>query len=83
MSYLIVIHLSLKPGIYAASALLIAPLQRPEIVTACLAVAGPVSNNVVRLTNRGEWNISAVDLQRKFNVVQVNLVNDFVANGYV
>lgn len=57
-------------------------MQRPEIVTACLAVAGPVSDNVVRLTNRGEWNISAVDLQRKFNIVQVNLVNDFVANGY-
>eukprot|EP00045_Choanoeca_perplexa_P003167 m.28959 g.28959 ORF g.28959 m.28959 type:complete len:421 (+) comp11901_c0_seq2:137-1399(+) len=56
--------------------------KRPEIVTACLAVAGPVSNNVVRLTNRGEWNISATELQLNFNIVQVNLVNDFVANGY-
>eukprot|EP00730_Choanoeca_flexa_P017893 TRINITY_DN8663_c0_g1_i2.p1 TRINITY_DN8663_c0_g1~~TRINITY_DN8663_c0_g1_i2.p1 ORF type:complete len:419 (+),score=108.56 TRINITY_DN8663_c0_g1_i2:124-1380(+) len=56
--------------------------KRIKLSTACFAVAGPVSNNIVRLTNRGEWNITATDLERKFGINHVRLVNDFVANGY-
>lgn len=49
--------------------------------TACLAVAGPVNNNAVSLTNLG-WIIDGTHLQDAFQIVKVRLVNDFVAAGY-
>ncbi|EDQ84837.1 uncharacterized protein MONBRDRAFT_34533 [Monosiga brevicollis MX1] len=57
-------------------------VKRITISTACFAVAGPVSDNVVRLTNRGEWNIAAKELESSFGIQEVRLVNDFVANGF-
>lgn len=49
---------------------------------ACFAVAGPVSNNRVRFTNRDSWSIDGDELQQSFRIKQVRLVNDFLAVGY-
>lgn len=51
-------------------------------LTACFAVAGPVTNNSVSFTNRKEWSINGDDIQQTFNIKTVKLVNDFVAVGY-
>jgi len=51
----------------------------PEIPEhALLAVAGPVSQGEVRLTNR-EWCISVAELKSRFGFSSVTLVNDFAA----
>lgn len=51
-------------------------------LTACFAVAGPVTNNTVSFTNRKEWSINGNDIQETFKIRTVKLVNDFVAVGY-
>ncbi|MEH6410087.1 MAG: glucokinase [Hyphomonas sp.] len=43
---------------------------------ACFALAGPVMNGEVKLTNR-PWHVSARDISRRFKIVQVHLINDF------
>lgn len=58
-----------------------AHLFKPPIA-ACLAVAGPVDNNVVRFTNRGSWTIDGDQIAQEFGIKVVELVNDFVAAGY-
>jgi glucokinase len=47
----------------------------------CFAVAGPVIDNTVRLTN-SQWTLSGVDLAREFGAEQVRLLNDFEAAAY-
>lgn len=49
---------------------------RPE--HACFAIAGPVSNNAVKLTNR-DWSIIGQDLKTDFDLESVCLINDFAA----
>jgi len=51
-------------------------------VTACLAVAGPVSSNRVQFTNREDWVIDGHKLAQQLHFQEVRLVNDFAANGY-
>ena len=51
-------------------------------VTACLAVAGPVKNNVVRFTNRDTWEIDGDQIGEELGIKKVVLINDFVAAGY-
>lgn len=51
-------------------------------VTACLAVAGPVSNNSVEFTNKKEWSIVGDDIASHFGIRHVRLINDFMAVGY-
>ena len=48
----------------------------------CLAVAGPVSDNKVRFTNRDSWSIDGALTSSLFGIQSVRLINDFVANGY-
>ena len=43
---------------------------------ACFALAGPVENGEVQLTNR-PWHVSARDISRRFNIAHVHLINDF------
>lgn len=50
--------------------------------TACLAIAGPVRDNRVRLTNRDSWLIDGNELAKAFHIHSVSLVNDFLAMGY-
>eukprot|EP00929_Paragymnodinium_shiwhaense_P114055 TRINITY_DN82379_c0_g1_i1.p1 TRINITY_DN82379_c0_g1~~TRINITY_DN82379_c0_g1_i1.p1 ORF type:complete len:495 (-),score=101.53 TRINITY_DN82379_c0_g1_i1:290-1774(-) len=52
---------------------------KPEV--ACLAVAGVASQNTARLTNL-DWLIDGDELQQKFGMKQVEVINDFVAQGY-
>ena len=44
----------------------------------CMALAGPVSNGAVRLTNR-QWHISETELSKTFGFENVRLYNDFTA----
>jgi glucokinase len=52
---------------------------RPEV--ACLAVAGVAQLNMCRLTNL-DWLIDGPALQERFGIVYVEVINDFVAQGY-
>ncbi|NET26359.1 glucokinase [Okeania sp. SIO1I7] len=48
---------------------------------ACFAIAGPVVNNTVKLTNL-PWILDAKLLEKELGVSQVSLINDFEAVGY-
>ena len=51
--------------------------QKP--MRALFAMAGPVRNNRVRLTNRAGWDVSGPDLAAHFGLAEVLVVNDFAA----
>ena len=51
----------------------------PEAV--CLAAAGPVVNESVKVTNN-HWDISAADTRADFGIEAVRLINDFTAIAY-
>jgi glucokinase len=51
-------------------------------ITACLAAAGPVKNNIVRFTNRDSWEIDGDQIGEELGIKKVFLINDFVAAGY-
>jgi glucokinase len=51
-------------------------------LTACIAVAGPVKDNIVRFTNRDGWIIAGRQIAERFRIKSVQLVNDFLAAGY-
>jgi glucokinase len=48
---------------------------------ACLAVAGPVIDNCMNLTNRG-WQVSGAELATQLGVPHVHFINDLEAVGY-
>eukprot|EP00873_Tetraselmis_striata_P023217 jgi/Tetstr1/443481/TSEL_031489.t1 len=52
------------------------------IKVATFAVAGPVDCNRVAFTNRSDWVVDGNDLSETLKIKSVNLINDFVANGY-
>jgi len=58
-------------------------LKTSDVVpkTACIAVAGPVSQDHVMMTNIG-WVIDAREIERLFSIPVARLINDFLANGY-
>lgn len=51
----------------------------PEV--ACLAVAGVAQQNICRLTNL-DWIIDGPKLSKRFGIPVVEVINDFVAQGY-
>lgn len=53
-----------------------------KIISCCLATAGPVSNNRINFTNREGWIVDGRAIKEEFGIEHVQLVNDFVANGY-
>ncbi len=53
--------------------------QKPE--KACFAIAGPIVNNTVKLTNL-PWMIDAKLMENELGISQVSLINDFEAVGY-
>jgi len=61
--------------------LLKANASRPP-TTACLAVAGPVSNNCATLTNLATWEISGDKIASALGLKRIRIINDFVAMGY-
>jgi glucokinase len=48
---------------------------------ACMAVAGPVKNNIVRMTNR-DWLISGSELTNRFGFEKLIILNDAAAIAY-
>ena len=55
--------------------------KHTPIKAACFAIAGPVQNNEVHVTNL-PWVINESSLKNKFNIGIVKLINDFQAVGY-
>lgn len=53
-----------------------------KVNSCCFAVAGPVSNNRINFTNREGWIVDGNAVEEDLNVDKVQLLNDFVANGY-
>lgn len=53
----------------------------PPIDVASLAVAGPIVDAAVKLTNL-PWRISAETLRKRFGIADVILINDFAALAY-
>lgn len=51
-------------------------------IQACIACAGPVSNNAVAMTNRDGWVITGATIKNMFGIRDVSLINDFLAVGY-
>ena len=48
---------------------------------ACIAVAGPVQKDIIRVTNL-DWEISASRTRRNLNLKSFHLINDFAALAY-
>lgn len=53
----------------------------PKPEKACFAIAGPIVNNSVKLTNL-VWFLDAERLQQELGIPKISLINDFVAVGY-
>ncbi|MEB3341084.1 glucokinase [Okeania sp.] len=53
--------------------------QQPE--KACFAIAGPVVNNTVKLTNL-PWMLDGKQMEKELDISQISLINDFAAIGY-
>jgi glucokinase len=51
----------------------------PDVI--CLAVAGPVINGTVQVTNN-HWTLSVADIAADFNISDVKLLNDFEAVAF-
>ncbi len=49
--------------------------------SACIGVAGPVSDNCAQVTNL-EWRLDAAQLSKDTGIATVKLINDFQAIGY-
>ena len=56
-------------------------IETRDIAAAAFAVAGPVVDGTVKVTNL-PWTISEVELTKAFSFKKVNLLNDFEAAGY-
>jgi glucokinase len=54
---------------------------RGKVTSCCLAVAGPIEKNRVTMTNR-DFVIDGHVISEALGIPRVELINDFVANGY-
>lgn len=55
--------------------------QKPIPEKACFAIAGPIVNNTVKLTNL-PWILDAKLMEGELGISHVSLINDFEAVGY-
>ncbi len=46
--------------------------------SACVAIAGPIDGDVIKMTNLN-WSFSASDIQKQFNFEHFDVINDFAA----
>ncbi len=53
-------------------------LENLSVAAACIAIAGPVGGDVVRMTNL-PWSFSKRHIQRKFALTTFEVINDFAA----
>ncbi|MFY8273341.1 glucokinase [Pseudoalteromonas sp. SSDWG2] len=56
-------------------------INLPQIVRACLAVAGPIKGEEVMLTNLG-WQFNVSTLKARFGFENLEVINDFAAFAY-
>ncbi len=68
-------------GIAAIIARFLEQAGRPQIVAACLGVAGPVRNNASQLTNV-PWRIDGVDLAERSGLSTLQVLNDLETMAY-
>jgi glucokinase len=54
---------------------------KPVPEQACFAIAGPVVNNTVKLTNLS-WMLDASHMEQDLGISHISLINDFEAIGY-
>ena len=54
----------------------VADIESPEVI--CLAVAGPVVNGAVQMTNK-HWRVRQAALERQFKPLRTRILNDFEA----
>jgi len=52
-----------------------------EIHDACIALAGPTSENTLALTN-AHWRFSRSDIKRQFAINRLEVINDFTAQAW-
>lgn len=57
-------------------------IQNQKLSGIVLSVAGPVQKGKVQWTNRPEWQLTEVELKKKFNIKKAFIVNDMVAQAY-
>lgn len=55
--------------------------SKPTPEKACFAIAGPIVNNTVKLTNLS-WMLDAAHMEYVLGISQIRLINDFEAVGY-
>lgn len=55
--------------------------SEPKPEKACFAIAGPVVNNTVKLTNLS-WMLDAAYMEKALDISHIRLINDFEAIGY-
>lgn len=55
--------------------------RREDIVSACLAIAGPVYERKCKATNL-PWIVSADDLEKETKIPRIDLINDLEANAW-
>ena len=56
-------------------------LNMPKIAGACLAVAGPVTGDQIKVTNLN-WSFSRAEVERKLNLTNLKVINDFAAHAF-
>jgi len=68
-------------GIISSTQFFIDSLHGIEVMGACLAVAGPVANDEIRLTNLN-WKFSISGVTKTLNIPRLEVINDFAASAY-
>lgn len=56
-------------------------INMPKISGACLAVAGPVTGDQIKVTNLN-WCFSRNDVERKLKLTNLKVINDFAAHAF-
>ncbi len=56
-------------------------LNRPQVAGACLAVAGPVTGDQIKVTNLN-WCFSRAEVERKLKLTNLKVINDFAAHAF-
>jgi len=60
-------------------------VNRGDIITACVGVAGPVKKTLSRTTSKVTnlpWKLDSAELEEQFSIKHFRLINDFQAVGY-
>ena len=57
------------------------PIEKNQIKSSCIAIAGPVINGEVELTNL-PWFITETEIKKTLSIEHVKLINDFESIGY-